>query len=198
MRKMLRTINCFWVLFIASCVTVNVYFPAAAVQKAADAIVEDVTEEGGQPANAPAPKQGPSSRLNDFLKDLTFGPAEAQAQVDVNVSTPAIRSLKDSMRNLYRQLKPYYEKGVVGEGNKGFVEIRDAGPLNLQERGQVSAWVDQQNKARSSLYKEIAVANKLGQESVPQIQKIFSNSWRDKSKPGWWIQNDSGAWEQKK
>ncbi|MEK6527377.1 MAG: hypothetical protein AABZ36_00620, partial [Nitrospirota bacterium] len=31
--------------FIASCVTINIYFPAAAVEKAADRIVEDVWGE---------------------------------------------------------------------------------------------------------------------------------------------------------
>ena len=35
----------FIVFFIASCVTINIYFPAAAVEKAADRIVEEVWGE---------------------------------------------------------------------------------------------------------------------------------------------------------
>jgi len=195
MRKTLRTINCLWVLFIASCVTVNVYFPAAAVQKAADEIVEDVRTKGQAPE--PGPKEKPSSWLYDYLKGFSIGPREACAQVNINVSTPAIRALKDSLAARFAQLRPFYGKGAVGENNNGLVELRDTTGLNLQERGQVSALVQQENNERMALYKEIATANKLEQGAVPQIQKVFANSWRGQSQAGWWVQNDAGAWGKK-
>ncbi len=196
MAKAIRIFNCLIVLLVASCVTVNVYFPAAAVQKAADEIVEDVTKD--TPAPPPAPKQGPTSQSKGYFEYFSLGPKEAHAQqVDIRVSTPAIRAIRDTMRGLFQQLKPYYEKGAVGENNNGFVELRDTGGLNLQERGAVTNLVQQQNKQRTALYQEIATANKLGPESVPQIQRIFANSWRDKSRPGWWVQDDKGAWIKK-
>ncbi len=189
--RIVKMINMLLVFFVASCVTVNVYFPAAAVQKAADEIVGDVTGEDGP---APAPKTAPSSGLNDYLPKLGLGPKEAFAQVDIKVSTPAIRAQRDTMKNIWPQLKPYFEKGTVGNNNNGFVDIRDTTGLSLQERHQVTNLVQQMNNARNALYREIAAANKLGPESVPQIQKIFANSWRDKSRPGWWIQQDDGTW----
>ena len=194
MRRVFRIFNCCLVVLIASCVTVNVYFPAAAVQKAADEIVQDVHGKG----EAPSPKPGPSSRLEQWLRQLDLGPAEAHAQVNINVSTPAIRALKDSLKNRYAQLKPFFDKGALGENNNGLVETRDTGSLSLQERGQAGTLVQQENNDRQGLYKEIATANKLGPESVPQIQKTFANSWRDQSQAGWWVQNDAGAWEKKK
>jgi len=69
--------------------------------------------------------------------------------------------------------------------------------LNLQERGQISRLIDQENRDRSALYREIAAANKLGSESVPQIMKIFANSWRSKSQSGWWVQDDNGVWSKR-
>jgi len=57
--------------------------------------------------------------------------------------------------------------------------------------------VDQLNKDRTALYAEIVKTNKLDTNSLPQIRKIFANSWRGKSQTGWWIQNDSGEWEKK-
>jgi uncharacterized protein len=194
MRKTLRLINYACVLFVASCVTVNVYFPAAAVQKAADEIVGDVTQS---PGPGPAPRPGPSSSLGDYLRGVSLGLKEVHAQVDINVSTPGIRAARDTMKGVWQQLKPYYQKAAVGENNNGFVDIRDTAGLNLQERNQMTNLVDQMNKARSNLYREIAVGNKLGPEAVPQVQKIFANSWRDKSQPGWWIQTDAGAWVKK-
>jgi hypothetical protein len=29
------------------------------------------------------------------------------------------------------------------------------------------------------------------------VQRLFANSWRDKSLPGWWIQRDDGQWVKK-
>ncbi len=183
---------------MAACVTVNIYFPAADVQKAADKVVGDVTEEK-PPAPAPA-KPGDSSWIIDRLRimaGVSLGLNSAYAQVNVNVSTPAIRALKDSMRTDFQQLKPYYEKAAVGENNNGFVEIRDSAGLDLKEQAQVKQFVDQMNKDRTALYKEIQTANKYPPDVLPQIQKIFANSWREKSHPGWWIQNDNGQWAKK-
>ena len=108
-----------------------------------------------------------------------------------------MQGLKDSMKSRFGQLKPFYDKGAIGENNAGLLEARDTGALGLPERGQVNNLVQQENKDRQSLYKEIATANKLGSEAVPEVQKIFANSWRDKSQPGWWIQNDNGGWQKK-
>jgi hypothetical protein len=48
--------------FLAGCVTINIYFPAAAAEKAADKIIEDVwqlkkLEAGVQDTDKPAPSQ---------------------------------------------------------------------------------------------------------------------------------------------
>ena len=41
----------------AGCVTINIYFPAAAAEKAADRIIDEVWQlKGGAPAPAPASK----------------------------------------------------------------------------------------------------------------------------------------------
>jgi uncharacterized protein YdbL (DUF1318 family) len=117
--------------------------------------------------------------------------------VNVDVSTPAIRALKASMQNRFPQLKPFYDRGAVGENNNGLVEVRGTGGLNLQEQARVNQLVDQENKDRTGLYREIMTANKFGPESLPQIQRIFANSWRGNSQPGWWVQNDQGQWAKK-
>ena len=195
--KGLGRISLFGLIMLAACVTVNIYFPAAEVQKAADSIVGDVTGEPQAPAPA---KPDNSSRLLEPLRivsSVSLGPSSAFAEVNVTASTPAIRALKDAMRNEFHQLKPYYDKAVVGENSNGFVEIRDTAGLDLKEQAQVKQYVDQVNKDRTALYHEIQAANKYPAEVLPQIQKIFANSWREKSHPGWWIQNDNGQWIKK-
>ena len=51
-------------IFLVGCVTINIYFPAAAAEKAADKIIKEVwqlqkPEEGVQDTNKPAPSQSP-------------------------------------------------------------------------------------------------------------------------------------------
>jgi uncharacterized protein YdbL (DUF1318 family) len=194
--KRLAKLSFFCLIVLAACVTVNLYFPAAEVQKAADKIVEDVREKE---QTAPA-KPGSSSWLHEQFKAisrLSLGPQSAYAQLNVDISTPAIRALKASMQTRFPQLKPFYDKGAVGENNNGFIEARGAAGLNLQEQGRLNQLVDQENKDRTSLYREIMSANKFGPEALPQIQKIFANSWRGQSQAGWWIQNDAGQWVKK-
>jgi uncharacterized protein YdbL (DUF1318 family) len=196
MVKKLRHITLGFALVFAACVTVNIYFPAAAIQKAADEIVDDVrgTRDQKQPEEKKNDKQ---SSLIDSLRGL-IGPKEAEAQINADVSTPAIRSLKQSMAANFPQLKPFYDRGAIGENNMGFVEPRDIGALNLKDKADLNRVVSQENGNRNALYNEIMKANNLAADSLPKIQRIFANSWRGKSQAGWWIQNDGGGWERKR
>ena len=67
MVRKLRHLALSFMILLAACVTVNIYFPAAAIQKAADEIVDDVrgTKDQKQPEEKKDDKQ---SRLLDSLK----------------------------------------------------------------------------------------------------------------------------------
>ena len=49
-------------LTLSACVTINVYFPAAEAEKAADRIIEDVWGKDGKPAPAPQSRTPASDR----------------------------------------------------------------------------------------------------------------------------------------
>jgi len=190
-----------WALmvFLVSCVTVNIYFPAAAIQKAADQIVDDVRKT---PEQKPEQKQEQKQDKTSFLERLrfvSFGPtkAHAAAAVDVNVSTSAIRNLKAAMANRFPQLQPLYGKGALGETNNGLVTIRDTGALSLKEKADLNRLVEQENADRQALYTEIIRANNLDMGKMGKLQRLFANSWRGRSSPGWWIQLDNGQWSKK-
>jgi uncharacterized protein YdbL (DUF1318 family) len=185
------------VVLIISCVTVNIYFPAAEVQKAADVIVDDVRQLEKKQEQKPQEQQK-LNQLYQKIKNLSLGLTVAYAQIDIDISTPAIRALKDSIRQRFSQLKLFYDRGNVGENNIGMLETRDLANLNLKEKADISRLVEQENKDRKDLYTEIMKANKFDIEVLPRIQKMFANSWREKSQSNWWIQKDSGEWEIKK
>ncbi len=192
LKKIFFTLIC----LVSSCVTVNIYFPAAAVERAADQIVK---ETWGGP-EAPAKKDQPQSsilRAETVAAIFNFvGEAHAQ-EADINVSNPAIRALKDSIKNRSNSIKPFMDRGNVGISRDGLLTIRTTDGLSLKERADVQQLVDAENRDREALYAEIAKANNIARESVPRIKTIFAKSWRDQAQPGWWIQDEQGNWKKK-
>ena len=47
-------------LILSACVTINIYFPAAAAEKAADKIIDEVWQLKDKPADEPAPAEAPA------------------------------------------------------------------------------------------------------------------------------------------
>jgi len=198
MNSILKKMGVVLIFMVAACVTVNIYFPAAAIQKAADEIVEDVRGKSEKQKEKEQQKPDKQSWLLKEMQNFRLGPCDAYAQqIDIEVSTPAIRNLRQNMKNRFPQLKMFFDKGSTGENNSGFLEVRNITNLNLKEKSDISRLVGEENADRKTLYEEIMKANKLGPESLPKIQKIFANSWRNNSESGWLIQNDSGIWQKK-
>ena len=184
------------IFLVSACVTVNIYFPAAAVERAADQIVK---ETWGGPAKPATPVPQPQSRSlfsRNRLLALSFV-SEAFAQdADINVTNPAIRALKESIKNRSNAIKPYMDRGNIGIARDGLLAIRSADGLNLKERAEVNQLIDAENKDREALYAEIAKANSIPKENIPKIKSIFAKSWIEQAQPGWWIQSN-GNWQKK-
>ena len=186
-------------LFVAACVTINVYFPSEAAAQAADRIIQDVY--GEQPGATVAPVE-PQSRLpyreirssGHVLLDWFVSPAHAKA--DISVNTPAIRQLQASMEKRHKQLAPYYKSGAVGMTRDGEITLRDQKLVPMQERNTVKGLVAKENRDRSALYKEIARANGHP-EWEAEIRSTFATRWVSNAPGDWWYQNKQGAWKQK-
>ena len=184
-------------LLVSACVTVNIYFPAAAVERAADQIVKETWGGPSDPAKAvPKPQ---SYNLSSPMRLASFSLiSEAQAQeADINVSNPAIRALKDSIKERSNAIRPFMDRGNIGIAQDGLLAIRSADGLNLKERAETKQLVDAENRDRENLYGEIAKANNISRESIPRIKAIFARSWHDQAQPGWWIQDSQGNWRRK-
>ena len=184
------------VFFASACVTVNIYFPAAAVERAADQIVKETWGGAAEPANNVAPPQSKHRNLSGERLSIRFFPVAHAQEGDINVSNPAIRALKDSIKQRSDAIKPYMDRGNVGIAQSGLLVIRNADNLSLKERAEITQLIEAENRDRESLYAEIAKANNIAQESIPKIRGIFAKSWIDQARPGWWIQ-EQGGWRRK-
>jgi uncharacterized protein len=194
-------------LALSACVTINVYFPAAAAEKAADKIIEDVWGGDKQPSDsANKPDGDKQTAVRDAGAErvllaaaasvLNFIVAPAHAQADLNIATPAVRQLTQSMEARHGQLKKYYDAGSIGLTRDGLVQVRDQNLVPLPERNSVRKLVAEENADRTNLYREIAAANGHP-EWEADIRTTFAERWSSKAAAGWYFQDASGAWKQK-
>lgn len=193
---------------LTACVTINIYFPAAAAERAADRIIRDVWDLPAAPGTAPsspssgnAPVQSQEGKATGLstvvgsIFDRVVTSAAAQ-DPDLMVSTPAIETLTAAMKARHAKLEPYYQSGAIGLTNDALVTIRDATAIPLPERNIVRQLVVEENADRSALYREIARANERP-EWEEDIRATFASRWIANARSGWWYQDRNGTWRQK-
>ena len=191
-----------FLLLLAGCVTVNVYFPAAAAEQAADKIIKEVYGTG-QAAPAPAdPASQPTSDANDAATAALYAvldffvPAAQAQQPNLDISTPAINKLQRSMTARHARLVPFYDSGAVGMDNNGLITLRDPKSISIKDRNTVNQLVAAENSDRNALYAEIAKANGHP-EWEDDIRGTFARRWVANAPSGWYFQDSGGGWKRK-
>ncbi|MCU0988091.1 MAG: YdbL family protein [Xanthomonadales bacterium] len=184
---------------LAACVTINVYFPAAAAEKAAQKFVGEVLAEPQDEGSLFDPLGGPGDVVRlaaHGVLDFLVPSAEAQ-QAEIEINTPQINAIKARMADRQRQsLSALFDAGAIGFTADGLVTIRDRAAVPLNERRSIESLVADENRDRKAVYREIAIANGHP-EWEQEIQQTFSREWIQKARPGWFYQDASGAWRQK-
>lgn len=122
--------------------------------------------------------------------------SSAQPESDLNITTPAVASLKKSMANRFAQLKPHFEAGVVGLTHDGIIALRDAATIDVKALVALDALIDEENKDRSTLYREIARANGRP-EWESDLRTTFGKRWIDRMPAGWFYRDEKGGWIRK-
>lgn len=117
------------------------------------------------------------------------------AAADLDISSPAIQALTQSMKARTAQLSDYYASGAVGFAQDGSIRVRDANLVPLPKRQEVNRLVTEENQDRAALYREIARANGHP-EWEDEIRQTFAQRWAQRAQAGWWVQGRDG-WRQK-
>ena len=107
-----------------------------------------------------------------------LGPSIAWADEITTVSNPTIRALKSAMKARFARMKPYFQKGLLKEGDDGLVSLGEAGALGLKEKRDLNNLVAAENRDRNVLYKEVAKALKIDPSQVNRIGRIFAKEWQ--------------------
>jgi len=189
-------------MWVGACVTINVYFPAAEVESAAEKIVKDVlgTETESTPTKDDQGSVFDAANMRQLayhMNPINWFISSAVAQVDINLSSPAISALAEKLKSRFNStLKGYLDQNVIGFTNDGYVEIVDAGQLPLKERQLIKKIVADENRDRTALYREMAIANNHP-EWEEKIKEAFVKQWLQQAKSGWSYQNQAGEWQRK-
>lgn len=183
---------------LSACVTINVYFPAAAAERAADRIINDVWGSAPLPEHEVPPPE-PESSIGTPPGQAMLGVVldalvpTARAQTDFDISTPAINAIKARMEQRHARLAPLYSSGTVGLTADGLVAVRDLQSVPLSQRQIVQRLVGEENADRKSLYAEIARASGHP-EWESDIRATFAQRWIANARPGWQYQRPNGTW----
>lgn len=203
MRKLVYVILTTMAVALVGCVTINVYFPEAAAQKAADQFIGNVLDQAAPTGNKPAPQEPPpapkdhGNHPSAMLLDLLIPAAQAADTPNLRIQTSATEAIRDRMHQRFGGiLGSLLDSGAVGFTHDGMVAMRDAAKVPLSQRAQANAAVADENRDRAALYREIAVANSHP-EWESQIRATFARSWIEKAHAGWYYQNTAGAWQKK-
>ncbi len=195
-------------LFLTACVTINIYFPAAAAEKVADEIIQEIqTEQPNKQQGDTTPQSSlPSSsgvpdksewqvslfQVLDQAIAVVISPAHAG--VNLSVDTAEIRRIRASMRARFAALKGFYSRGLVAIKADGLLTVR--GSVPLKDRNKVNKLIAAENSDRNKLYQAIANANGRP-EWFAQIKSTFASRWVGNARSGWWYQSPNGSWKQK-
>ena len=191
MRKAHWLVTAALVATVSACVTINVYFPAAAAEKAAAEFIDEVIGEAPtSKGDVEAPRPRPLS--------ARFSPiGTAHAQADLTIESPQVQAIQQRMAQRFRStLQAHFDTGALGFTRDGRVEIRDAAAVPLAARTALKQAVAEDNRDRDAVYREIAVANGHP-EWESQIRETFATQWIERASPGWYYQDASGAWQRK-
>jgi uncharacterized protein YdbL (DUF1318 family) len=162
-------------VFLNSCVTVNVNFPEGAVQKAADDYVRELYKS----KQKTVPE---TSKPSTFYFDLSFiATAEAaEFKIDSEESQKILGRQKERLADL----DTYKEKGVIGETSEGLLDIYKEDKLSALEKKKVQRLLSEENKDRELLYSDIVKSNGMSEGMKAGVRKTFFQSLRDASPAG--------------
>ena len=201
-RVLLTTLLFSALVTLIGCVTINVYFPEAAAQKAADQFIGTVLDNAvpaandvpSKPAKPPAKPQGQPSAM---LLDLLIPAAAAADAPNLRVQTASTTLIQQRMQARFRKsMATSFDAGALGFTHDGMVALRDASKVPLSDRAEINAALGDENNDRAELYREIAAANGHP-EWEPQVRAAFAQGWIERAHPGWYYQDASGQWQRK-
>jgi hypothetical protein len=199
----LLTAALFFVLVSCAVITVNIYFPEKDVKEAYKALEKELMGTDTNP-NEQKPAGKPESSIRFEMVASAYA-QEAGLAEKIAVIMRKMPDVENAYQNMGVRLADtdrLRDSGMVGEGNKGLLVVRE-GTLTPADK----SLLDNENKDRQTVMKGMAKAiiriNRVPENEenlkqiTPQAVEQFASVRRDDAKKGWWIQDANGNWSKK-
>ncbi|MCM8810604.1 MAG: YdbL family protein, partial [Candidatus Omnitrophica bacterium] len=172
---------------LLGCAVVNVYvtFPEEKVKKAAEDLLSPPTQS-----------KSPQSFLDIFLTKNLYA-QEVVVTKDLKTDSQKIKEAKEKMDSWREKLDQFKKDGYIGETNDFKVVIKEM-PRDAEIAKEVKKLVDDENKQREIIIKELLKINNAAPEEEKKFRKIFGEVAQKYSPTNTWIQLSDGSWERKK
>ncbi len=105
--------------------------------------------------------------------------------------TSEVQKVLNSRKSRVHELQALKAKGLIGENDKGFIEILK--PLQPKEKSLIEA----ENHDRKFIYNTAVAQNHLGSKGLEKVEEDFAKTHRARARKGDLIQNPDGQWVQK-
>lgn len=104
---------------------------------------------------------------------------------ELKASSPEIAQIAAELRKRNDQIQGLKTKGIVGENNRGYLDMRPAEALtDPNQRNEAQRLVAAENKDRKALYQEVARLNKDQNVSVSTVERVYAVERLKRAKPG--------------
>ncbi|MDQ7788079.1 MAG: DUF1318 domain-containing protein [Thermodesulfovibrionales bacterium] len=193
----------FFVLVSCAVITVNIYFPEKDVKEAYKTLEKELMG-ADQKNNEKKPEGKPESSIRFELVPSAYaqeaGVADKIAEI-VKKMPDVVNAYKD-MGIRIADIDRLRDSGVVGEGNKGLLVVRE-GTLTPADKNIFDTENQDRKTVMQGMTKAIIRINRVPENEenlkqvTPQAIEQFASIRRDSAKKGWWIQDANGNWSKK-
>ena len=105
---------------------------------------------------------------------------------------PAVQKALESRKARSPELRALKTKGVIGENNRGFIEVLK--PV-LTPKGK--SLIEAENQDRKFIYETVVAQNHLGPDGLANVEEQYAKTRRERAKKGDRVQLPSGKWVKK-
>ena len=101
-----------------------------------------------------------------------------------NTSSSLKKKLIEQIKERLPKIDALKKRAIVGEDNRGYVDLRSSEDLSPEEKNEVQKIVHEENTDRKGLYKEIARLEKDERITLSIVERVFAKAHLKRAKPG--------------
>ncbi len=192
-----------FVLVSCAVITVNIYFPEKDVKEAYKTLEKELMGTD-QKTDETKPEGKPESSIRFELIPSAYAQESEVADkiAEIVKKMPDVVNAYKDMGARIADIDRLRDSGVVGEGNKGVLVVRE-GTLTPSDKSLFDSENQDRQTVMQGMTKAIIRINRVPENAenlkqvTPQAVEQFASIRRDSAKKGWWLQDANGNWSKK-